>query len=151
MLLHPRVYGWTSKKIGRYSFHKQYNISIMVNCHEFVMTSEFGVYSTFVDTESLKKKFDEGPLPRTMPTIPARIRTRINKAQPERTFDESHRFKDLATFIKFFEEDIEDTPDAVYLIDAVLKELDPVHSDIPMEDGLPEGVTIVSRSTRREV
>lgn len=120
----------------------------MVNCHEFVTISKYGNYSTFVDTESFKK-FAKG-LPLTMPTIPAKIRTRISRAQPARTFDESYRFKDLAAFIEFFEGDIENTPDAAYLVDAVLKELDPVHSEVGMEGGLPEGVTIVSRSTRRE-
>lgn len=123
-----------------------------MNCHEFVIISRenggCNVHSTFVNTDSLKK-FDEG-LPRTLPTIPAKIRTRFTRACEEYVLDESHRFKDFISFKDFFENDIDDTHRDVArrLIDAVLKDLEPIHEDVTMTDGFPKGITVVSRSTR---
>ena len=135
-----------------YSFnHNSFRINKMVDCHEFVFITHYGVYSTFVDRESLKK-FEEGPLPKTMPLIPEKHATRFEKKR-EAYVLEDRRFDSYDAFKKFFEEDIEDTLDlntASSLIDAVLEGLNPIYTDVPLKDGIPQGVSIVSRATRIE-
>ena len=125
----------------------------MVDCHEFVTVTDYGVYSTFVKRESLKK-FEEGPLPQTMPLIPEKRATRFEKKREAYVLEEDRRFDSYDAFRKFFEGDIEDTLDldtARSLIDAVLEGLNPIYTDVPLKDGIPQGVSIVSRATRNEL
>ena len=134
-----------------YSFnHNSFRINKMVDCHEFVFITHYGVYSTFVDRESLKK-FEEGPLPQTMPLVPGKPVTRYKREAAYVL--EDRRFDSYESFEKFFKEDIEDTLDLIaarLLIEAVLHELNPIYTNIFLTDAIPQGVAVVSRATRIE-
>ena len=72
-----------------------------IECYEFVIvTHEADVFSTFVPVTNLKK-FDDTPLPQTVPTVPERSRNRIRKARAAMTLDK--KFESFESFKTFFE------------------------------------------------